>query len=192
MHSGHPYDSYRDDLASFVKTRLSELRASKDAVVLAGIVTQMRVQMTRRGRMAFITLDDGSAQVEVSVFSEVFEQHRNWLKEDTLLVVNGKVSEDNFTGGLRVLADALHDLTRARNLFARRLKLACNGASNAQRLQQMLSPFRPGPCPVTIDYSNGAARGDVELGEAWRVSLHEQLLASLREWLQPENVRIIY
>jgi DNA polymerase-3 subunit alpha len=152
----------------------------------------MRVQMTRRGRMAFVTLDDGTAQIELSVFNEVFEANRGWLKEDTLIVANGKVSEDSFTGGLRVLADALYDLTTARNVYARRLKLACNGASNARRLHEVLGPFRAGPCPVTIDYANGSAQGEIELGESWRVTLHEQLLATLRDWLRPENVQILY
>ena len=47
-------------------------------------------------------LDDGSAQVEISVFNELFEKHREKLKEDSLLVVAGKVQNDEFSGGLRV------------------------------------------------------------------------------------------
>jgi DNA polymerase-3 subunit alpha len=190
--SGHPFHAYRDDLGHFVKLRLADLRQARDSVVLAGIVTQLRVQMTRRGRMAFITLDDGSAQIEVSVFNEVFEASRAWLKEDALVVVNGKASEDSFSGGLRVVAETLHDLRGARDAYARGLRLACNGGSNAGRLQEVLTPYRSGPCPVTIDYSNGIARGEVSLGDAWRVTLHDQLLARLRDWLQPENVQIIY
>jgi DNA polymerase-3 subunit alpha len=190
--SGHPYHSYRGDLDEFVKTRLADIKTGREAVLLAGVISQLRVQMTKRGRMAFITLDDGSARVDVAVYSELFETNRGWMKEDQIAVINGKVSEDNFTGGLRVIADALYDLTHARNTFARRLRIACNGGSDARRLQDVLAPFRPGPCPVTIDYRNGEAQGEVDLGEAWRVSLHEQLLSSLREWLQPENVHIVY
>ena len=53
-------------------------------------------------------------------------------------------------------------------------------------------PFRRGHCPITINYQNQTAAGDIELGEDWRVNLDEHLLASLREWLKPENVQVIY
>ena len=124
--------------------RLADLKQAKEGVVLAGIVTQMRVQMTRRGRMAFVTLDDGTAQMEVSVFNEVFEANRAWLKEDTLVIANGKVSEDNFTGGLRVLADALYNLASARNVYARRFHLNTSA--------QTLSPLGN---PITVNNEDG-------------------------------------
>jgi len=44
-----------------------------------------------------VVLDDGTARVELTVFNELFESHRNWLKEDQLLIVEGKASFDNFT-----------------------------------------------------------------------------------------------
>src|SRR5699024_12088384 len=71
----------------------------------AGILTAVRVRMTRRGRMLYAMLDDGTAQVEVSIFNEVFEAHRAMLREDQLVVICGKVSHDDYTGGLRVRSE---------------------------------------------------------------------------------------
>ena len=48
-----------------------------------------RAQMPRRGRMMVVMLDDATAQVEISVFNELFERHREKLKEDALLIVCG-------------------------------------------------------------------------------------------------------
>jgi len=46
---------------------------------------------TRRGdRMAFVTLDDRTGRLELAVFSELFERHRDLLAKDTLLVVKGR------------------------------------------------------------------------------------------------------
>jgi DNA polymerase III subunit alpha len=33
---------------------------------------------------------------------------------------------------------------------------------------------------------------EIDLGEAWRVNLHDDLIRSLAEWLRPENVHIVY
>ena len=80
---------------------------------MAGVVVR-RAQMTRRGRMMVVMLDDATAQVEISVFNELFERHREKLKEDALLIVCGKVQDDQFSGGLRVLAEDLLDLEALR------------------------------------------------------------------------------
>jgi hypothetical protein len=45
---------------------------------------------------------------------------------------------------------------------------------------------------VTINYSNQASGGDIELGSDWQVNLDEHLLTGLRDWLAPENVTVVY
>jgi DNA polymerase-3 subunit alpha len=126
------------------------------------------------------------------VFSELFEANRQKLKEDQVLVVEGKVSEDGFTGGLRVVADQLLDLATVRSRFARELRISCNGGSDANRLFTLLKPYVNGGTAVTVVYQSAVARGELELGESWKVSLDEHLLAQLREWLAPENVDIVW
>jgi DNA polymerase-3 subunit alpha len=190
--SGHPYASYRHELAGLIKQPLAKLAAKREGVLLAGLVTQLRTQITRRGKMGFVTLDDGTAQVEVSVFNELFEAHRMKLKEDQVLIVEGKVSEDGYTGGLRVVADQLLDRATVLARFAKELRLTCNGGSDAQRLLALLKPYVNGNTAVTIDYQNDCARGELELGLAWKVTLDEHLLTALRDWLAPENVDITW
>ncbi|MBI3068928.1 MAG: DNA polymerase III subunit alpha, partial [Betaproteobacteria bacterium] len=89
--SGHPFRACAGEIGDFVKTRLDQLTPQPYPVLLAGVIHSLRVQTTRRGRMAVIVLDDSNARVEMTVFNELFEQHRHWLKEDRLLVVEGKV-----------------------------------------------------------------------------------------------------
>jgi DNA polymerase-3 subunit alpha len=114
------------------------------------------------------------------------------LKEDQVLIVEGKVSEDGYTGGLRVVADQLLDLDTVRARFAKELRLSCNGGSDTQRLLALLKPYVNGNTAVTVDYQNDCARGELELGLAWKVTLDEHLLAALRDWLAPENVDIVW
>jgi hypothetical protein len=81
--------------------------------------------------------------------------------EDELLLVEGKVQNDAYSGGLRITADKLYTLAEARGRFARSLRLTMNGGSDAKRLQALLTPFRNGPCPVRLSYRNGDAAGRV-------------------------------
>ncbi|HYN27809.1 MAG TPA: DNA polymerase III subunit alpha, partial [Burkholderiales bacterium] len=155
--SGHPFQSYAAEVEAFVRTRLAGIQPQGQSVVVAGVIYSIRQQQTRRGRMAVIVLDDGTARVELTVFNELFESHRNWLKEDQLLIVEGKASFDNFTQGLRLTADRLYDLAAARSRFARKVQLHCNGQSSSSKLKELLAPYRnggDGGCLVSVVYSN--------------------------------------
>ena len=192
--SGHPFRTYEAELRGFAPTRLDQVSAQSGTVMLAGIVVSQRVQMTRRGRMGVLVLDDSYARLELTVFNELYEKHRHWLKEDTLVVVEGKVSKSMFddSENLRISAEALYDLEKAREKYARALKITCNGQSSGEKLRALLTPHLKGPCPVEIEYYNKSARCEVKLGDEWRVHPREELISSLVEWLRPENVRLQY
>lgn len=193
--SAHLFSVYERDLVGFPRTPLARLATSESRSWMAGVVASARMQMTRRGRMMVVMLDDGTAQVEISVFNELLDKHRDKLKEDALLVVAGRVQRDDFSGGFRVTAEELLDLDSLRARFASRLRLAMNGLADARRLQQMLAPYRAsgsGACQVVVSYRNAQAACDVALGEAWRVRPDSRLLADLGAWLAPENVQLVY
>ncbi|MHB0924889.1 MAG: DNA polymerase III subunit alpha [Gallionellaceae bacterium] len=209
---GHPYQEYADELAHFIKVKLADLtpqfvgksngggggygggqgKARGVPVVLAGIVAGLRIQQTRRGRMAIVTLDDGGAQVELTVFNEIYEASRPWIREDELLVVRGKASLDEYSGNVRVSGEELFDFASARSSFAQQLALRCNGKVGVAQLKKLFTPYRDGKCPVQIHYSNDEGSCQLRLGEAWQVTLHDDLLHGLRELLQAENVKVIY
>jgi DNA polymerase-3 subunit alpha len=194
--SGHPYHAYAEELARLVQQPLGALKPTQTPVRIAGIIVQLRTQTSRRGKMAFVTLDDGRDRPEIVIYNETFDANRHLLREDAVLVaevkVQQRVGEDGQVQGLRIIADAVYDLAGARRKWARALRLSCNGSSSAQRLFDLIEPFRRGHCPVTIDYRNQASGGDIELGSDWRVNLDEHLLVGLREWLAPENVTVVY
>ncbi|HEY5899082.1 MAG TPA: DNA polymerase III subunit alpha [Burkholderiales bacterium] len=192
--SGHLFSVYQGELAGFARTPLAKLSPG-ERVWMAGVVAQARMQMTRRGRMMVVTLDDATAQVEMTVFNELFEKCRDKIREDALLVVAGKVQRDEFSGGLRVSADELLDLEALRVRFAARLRIAMNGQADAKKLQALLAPYRVsggGACQVVVAYRNSTAACEVALGDAWRVRPDSRLLAELGNWLAPENVQLIY
>jgi DNA polymerase-3 subunit alpha len=211
---GHPYQEYEKELAKFIKVKLGDItpafvgkssggggygnggqgRPRGVAVTLAGIVSGQRIIQTRRGRMAVIMLDDGGAQIEVTVFNDVYEPSRPWIKDDELLVVQGKAALDEYSGGMRVSGEELFDFASARSHFAQHLALNCDGKVGVAQLKEILTPWREGKgkCPVLLHYRNHDAACQLRLGETWQVSLHDDLLRDLCEALQPENVKVVY
>jgi DNA polymerase-3 subunit alpha len=188
--SGHPYDSVRQELSRFVSRQLNQIEPARETVLVAGIVAGTRTQITRRGKILFLQLDDGSATVDVTVFDELPQAKREKIIDEVLLV-EGRINHDEYSGGLRVVAENLMTIGEARARFARCLSLNLDGQANAARLKDLLTPF-PGVAPVRIRYQNHNAACELTLGANYRVNLEDSLLRDLREWLKPENVRIVY
>jgi DNA polymerase-3 subunit alpha len=150
--------------------------------------------------MVYIQLDDGTSALEVSVFSELLDTERAKIREDEVLIVEGRVQRDDFAGEgrVKIVAERLLTLAEARGRFARLLRLSLNGQAGAnprataQRLRDLLAPFTPGDCPVRVSYRNREATCELALGDANRVRLEDDLLSALREWLGQDNATIDY
>jgi len=197
--TGHPIERYRGELARFITAPIAQLRPATDqTVVVAGLVIAIRTMNSRRGeRIAFLTLDDRSGRIEIAVFSEAYQKHRDLLAKDRLLVVEGGVSVDEYSGGYRMSADKIYDIDRARGVYAKGVEIdvqadraAANGFSAV--LARILEPFREGRCPVWINYESAGARARMALGREWSVNPTDELLHRLSEVAGPDGVRVIY
>jgi len=211
--SGHPFAAYREEVRKFIRNDLSAIAHGGESEfggrvqLIAGVVESVRTQRMQSGRMMIIDFGDGTARQEVSVYPEVFEKHRDIIKEDAVLVLEVRVrlvrraaqsEEEGETATVRINAERIYDLSMARTRFARAVRLSMNGeassaaAAGVQKLKKLLAPYCNGACPVDVCYQNAAASVEMRLGDDWRVSLDDRLLASLAEWLRPENVEVIY
>ena len=125
--SGHLFDEVDREVRSFVKTRIDDLMDSRDAQLLTGIVSDMRVINGQRGRLAIFKLDDKSGMIEATADEATMNTYRNILRDDELVVVMGKVQPDRFSGGLRLSINQAWDLNQARCRFGKYLRVAVNG-----------------------------------------------------------------
>jgi DNA polymerase-3 subunit alpha len=210
--TGHPIDRYTTELQHFISGRLADVnlenghltasprdyrKKSEKRVTIAGLVVAIRTRNANRGgRMAFMTLDDRSARMEIRVFPEVYEKYRYLIKNDIILVVEGALSWDEYSEELRLNAEQLLDLDAARNVFAKRLVLQLHaqhfGNGLLDHLAETLAPYRPGHCPVWVDYTGTKARADIVFGADWQVTPADTLLRSLRELVGEQHVNLIY
>ncbi|MGH1359174.1 MAG: DNA polymerase III subunit alpha [Burkholderiaceae bacterium] len=194
--SGHLFHGYATEVRRFASTRLSHLNAQSQTLLLTGIVTDTRVQNTRRGKMVFVTIDDATGSADIAIYNELYEQYKRIIREDELLVISAKVSRDDYSGGLRIVAEKVLDLAAARHEFARRLRVSLNGNACSKQLREHIQPYvateeQPG-CPVEIEYQTGSAACRVRLAPEWRLRVDDNLLLNLRGWLDNASVEIDY
>ena len=181
--SGHLFNAYADEVRKFARARIGSLEPAREPKLLAGVITAVRTQMTQRGKMVIVTLDDASGTIDVTVYNELYDANRRLFKEDEFLAVQGKVSEDRFFGGLRVAADKVMDLAAARSAYARHCLLALPQPCEIPRLRELLTPHvAPDGLPLRLRYQTTGAGCDLQFGDDWRVTpgdaLQEALAAS--------------
>ena len=193
--TGHPVATHLAEIRRFCPQSIGKARSSRDKQMVAGLIVSNRTRRGRRGTMGFFVLDDQSGRMEVSAFGEVFTDNRAKIVKDAIVVVEGEVQEDAFSGGVKMRAERVLSFAEARNRHARGvvLRLADENAAALPRLRQVLVQHRQAEgCAVFVDYRAPAAHARLALGDAWRVDADDALLAALRETLGEDAALVDY
>jgi len=194
--TGHPIDQYLPELERFTR-RLGGVSSTGrgQKAKVAGLIMEVRLKNTSRGRLAFVTLDDKSGRLELKLYAEVFDKNKDLLQKDQVLIAEGEISEDTYNGGFSMNATQLWNMAGIRSVNGARLRLTLQAADEAQAalLAQQLEPYRPGNCPVSIEYRRADGLGaDLHLGNAWRIQPDDELVENLQTWLGVAAVRLVY
>jgi DNA polymerase-3 subunit alpha len=199
--SGHPTDPWREELAQLSTCPLGEIadryqpprprkndgeenrfrRGPDTPWTVAGMVVAVR----KRGDSdAFVRLEDGTGSIEVSFFGELYQQVAPMLTRDELLVVEGGLRIDDFSGGgFQLRARSAMSLADACRRYARLLRVKVNGigADFISQFRQVLAGHRGGSAAVLLSgYHNAVAQADFEFGQEWRVHAIPELLRTVR------------
>jgi DNA polymerase-3 subunit alpha len=205
--TGHPFDAVRADAQCFVDGKLSDLAAEpapqstrgmrdyrqpRREVTVAGLVVDVR----KRGNRVSVVLDDDSGRMEVSLFSEAFQEFRHLLVKDEIVVVGGALRYDDFIGAWSLNVKSVLHIDRVIESRAKSmiLKLAPNGQGEQllMRLHDVLLPYREGSCEVAVQYFGDDAAARLQLGAEWSVRPSRELRDKLAELLGSNNVRLLY
>ena len=200
--TGHPIDQYEPELKNFTHGKIGALQVSRGSVEarIAGLVVEVRTRQTKQGKtMGFAILDDKTGRLECAVFGEVYDKYKGLFTRDNLLIAEGALGVDNFSGGLRLTVEKLYDMDQARESFSRGLKLTWNAAEDPQesppyieKLSAVLAPFKGGSCPVSIHYTSQYAQAAVQLGDEWRIHPTDELIARLKSLFGATAVEVRY
>lgn len=193
--SGHLFDQSGAEVRRIVKRQIADLQDSRDPVLVAGIVSGLRIINGQRGRVGIFKLDDKSDAIEAVANEELLNANKELLAEDELIIAQGKVQNDRFSGGLRMNVQAVWSLAAARARFGRHLMLSDAGTAGlvhdlVQRFPPRVVETEEGgtrklglPVRVAVqaEPQDGrvGARWQVELGEASRFWPADEALAKL-------------
>ena len=206
--SGHLFDACRDEVRRFARRTIADLVDSREPQLLAGIVTDARTVNGQRGRVVIFKLDDGSEAIEAVANDEIFEARRELMLEDQLVIVQGKLQPDRFTGGLRLNVLQVWDLAGARARFGRYLAVdigapAGHGGAAAPPLTDLLRlwPARStagenGPVLqgllVRLRLRRSVAVAEIELGDEARFWPCDEALGRWRSLAHGGTATVVY
>ncbi len=199
--SGHLFDEVEQEVRQFAKRKIEDLIDSREQQLLAAIVTDFRLINGQRGKLALFKLDDKTAVIEASADENVFNAHRNLLKDDELVIVQGNLQPDRFAGGFRLKVTQLWSLEEARCRFGKYLRVAVNGAApDISRMVRDFAPIREETeqgervrgLPVRLSLLREAATAEVQLGEASKFYPSDAALASWMAQAYRGAARIVY
>ena len=199
--SGHLFEQCEAEVRQFCRTRIADLADSREPQLLAGIASELRVVNGQRGRVMIFKLDDRSEVIEAVANEALFEAHRDLLREDELLIVQGRVKLDRFSGGMRVDVAQLWDLAGARARFGRYLVVAVNGIPlplndvlrqwPARKLHTEQGELDQG-LGVRLQLRRADAMADLDLGDQARFWPCDEALARWRSVAHGGQARIVY
>ncbi|HJT98853.1 MAG TPA: DNA polymerase III subunit alpha [Rhodanobacteraceae bacterium] len=191
--SGHPTDSWRGLIARVATSPIGEIeqhykppapherrgRFSDQSYTIAGQVIAIR---KRGDAMAFVQVEDFSGRIEVSLFREAWVEYGPLLTRDAILVFDGGLSLDDFSGNYQLRVNSVATIESACERAARVLRVKLNGVHGdfIARLQHALAAHRGGATPVRLTYHNAAGQAEIELGNEWRVRASPALKDSLQ------------
>ncbi len=192
--SGHLFDAWGPEVRLFARQPIANLVDSREPQLLAGIVTDPRSVVGQRGKVLIFKLDDGSEAIEAVAPDELFEDKRELMAEDQLLIVQGKLQPDRFSGGLRLSVTQVWDLASARARFGRYLQVALNSGSQMTGLPPVADVLRLWPAKrqdtdhgplvqglaVRLRVHRPGAVGDIELGDEAKFWPCDEALARWR------------
>ncbi|MFL6608167.1 MAG: DNA polymerase III subunit alpha [Pseudomonas sp.] len=194
--TGHPIDEYEGEIRRFARQRIVDLKPARDTQTVAGMIIALRVMKNKKGdKMGFITLDDRSGRIEASLFADAFHSAQSLLQTDAMVVVEGEVSNDDFSGGLRLRVKRVMSMEDARTNLAEslRLKLQTQDLKGDQLrwLGELFKRHR-GACPITMEYVRPDAKAVLQFGEGWRIDPADALIQALRDQFGKDNVFLQY
>ncbi|WP_462401248.1 DNA polymerase III subunit alpha [Pseudomonas sp. Marseille-QA0332] len=194
--TGHPIDEYESEIRRFARQRIVDLKPSRETQTIAGMIIALRVMKNKKGdKMGFVTLDDRSGRIEASLFADAFMSAQALLQTDAMVVVEGEVSNDDFSGGLRLRVKQVMTMEDARTRLAESLRLkVAHDALKGDRLHwlgELITRHR-GACPITLEYIGSDAKAMLRFGDDWSIDPADGLIQALRDQFGRENVFLQY
>lgn len=200
--TGHPMDDYRPYLKNTHVVPIGNLMEEENPyqddqiVSVAGVVQSFKMKTTRNNTaMAYVTVEDDTASIEMLMFSNVINQYGGYIRENQAVVVTGRLSirddkdpqivvnrarpiSDYADGPLPAEPVQQPGIHAGTTLY---LRLPTEEGSLFRKIRAILNMF-PGNNAAVVYFA------DTKQRRGTRCDLSPNMLAELRNVLGEENV----
>ena len=190
--SGHPLARYERELRRHANTTAQNLqeRSEGDMVSLGGVIAGMRLSQDRKGKsMAFLTMEDFEGSFEAIVFSDLYEEARGVLKDDSMVFIRGRVSTKEAERA-KVVASQILPLAQLGKFSARSLHLRISTIGLDEGLLEEVKGIvssSSGECGMEIHLETKEDRLTIR-SERMRIDPKPRMVQKLAKILGEENV----
>ncbi len=195
--SSHPISPYLKELSYYSATRLKDLSPNRRGEVstASGLVIASRFAVTKKGnRLGIATLEDRSGKLDITLFAEALEKYGEKLQKDSIVIVKGQVSFDDFSQGLRMSVRELMTLDEARTQYAKSLAISLKQTQITphfiKQFKALIEPHSGGALPINIYYDSPQGRALMKLGVQWCIKPTDELLTELVAFLGESAVEL--
>ncbi len=139
-------------------------------------------------------MEDGRGRLECSIFAEAYAEFAPLLTRDRILVVQGGLREDEFSGGYSLRIRQCWDYEQLCDRHAQRLSLRLDLREPGlwARIETLLAHHRPGKTPLRLHLLRSGASGMLDLNGNNSVRVNPTLLDALRAHPGVRLVKVAY
>jgi DNA polymerase-3 subunit alpha len=192
--SGHPLEGFHDELSAFaIPFRMLVTKNDRDPVTVGGVVTSITRKTSKKNDRPLLIarIEDLESSGEVIFMNGAFDEYRDRVAVDAMILVDGTVSTRNDPPS--VWADKVEDLAESRHHRMRGVTIALSAPGLAPEdldpITTVLKKY-PGELPLWIRMRT-ATSGEYRVKvKKYRVSSDPNLVRDLRRFLGKENVGI--
>jgi len=197
--TGHPLNLIEAEIRQFAPTSLGQwlerldsggggerFRQKEQETRVCGLVVDIRMRNSFRGREAFVTLDDRSARVDVRVLPDLLAQIEPILQKDLVWVVDGGIAYDDFNNGIKLRAASvrLMDDYRADNARALHITLDGQTGDELDAIIDLLGGYESNDAmPVVFHMCREGYRYQLRTNGSWSLKPDEYCLLALQRCL---------
>ncbi|OOF67701.1 DNA polymerase III subunit alpha [Rodentibacter caecimuris] len=195
--SSHPVSRYLKELSHYSSTRLKDLVPNQrgQISIAAGLLVSIRFATTKKGnRLGIATLDDRSGRLDLTLFGESLDKFADKLQKDTVVIVSGQVSFDDFSQGLKMSVRDMMTVDEARSRYAKSLALSLSeqqiSSHFVKKLKSTLEPVSGGTLPINVYYQSAQGNALLQLGVQWSITPTDEILSELVAMLGESAVEL--
>ena len=206
--TGHPLAMVEAEIRQFAPTPLGQwlekldnggngerFRQKTQDARVCGLVVDIRMRNSFRGREAFVTLDDRSGRVDVRVAPDLLAQIEPIMHKDLVWVVDGGIAYDDFNNGIKLRAARVQllDHYRASNARALHIKLNGHGEREVDAIISVLDEYKSADAmPVVFHMRRDDYEYQLRTNGGWSLKPDEQCLLALQRYLDQSEFYFEY